>query len=142
MRQVLRMSGNMEIVMKLAKPLLLFSLLIACMLSSVAWAYPGHHGNFHHTRARVGVFIGVPLGGAYYYPPRYYYPPDYYYSPAPVVVAPASPPVYVEQADQQASAQLEPNYWYYCQNPQGYYPYVKECSTSWQKVAPQPSSKP
>jgi hypothetical protein len=142
------MSGNKEVVMKLAKPLLLCTLLIACMTSSVAWAYSGHHGNFHHTRARVGVFIGVPLGSPFYYPyyaPRYYYPPEYYYPATPIVVAPASPPVYVEQGDQQApaqSAQLDPNYWYYCQNPQGYYPYVKECSASWQKVAPQPPSKP
>jgi hypothetical protein len=25
-------------------------------------------------------------------------------------------------------------YWYYCQAPAGYYPYVQQCSTSWQPV--------
>jgi hypothetical protein len=30
----------------------------------------------------------------------------------------------------------EPSYWYYCQNPQGYYPYVKQCPSGWTKVPP------
>jgi hypothetical protein len=30
----------------------------------------------------------------------------------------------------------EPGYWYYCSNPAGYYPYVRQCSTLWQKVVP------
>ena len=25
-------------------------------------------------------------------------------------------------------------YWYYCQNPSGYYPYVQQCTTNWQPV--------
>lgn len=25
-------------------------------------------------------------------------------------------------------------YWYYCQNPAGYYPYVTSCTTAWQPV--------
>jgi hypothetical protein len=25
-------------------------------------------------------------------------------------------------------------YWYYCQNPAGYYPYVTQCSSAWQPV--------
>ena len=25
-------------------------------------------------------------------------------------------------------------YWYYCQNPAGYYPYVTSCTTTWQPV--------
>jgi hypothetical protein len=25
-------------------------------------------------------------------------------------------------------------YWYYCQNPAGYYPYVPQCSVAWQPV--------
>jgi hypothetical protein len=27
-------------------------------------------------------------------------------------------------------------YWYYCQNPAGYYPYVQQCTTNWQPVPP------
>jgi hypothetical protein len=29
-------------------------------------------------------------------------------------------------------------YWYYCTNPQGYYPYVQECLGSWHAVPPAP----
>jgi hypothetical protein len=29
------------------------------------------------------------------------------------------------------------SYWYYCQNPAGYYPYVQQCAGPWQPVPPQ-----
>jgi len=60
-------------------------------------------------------------------------------------MAPAEPPVYVERGQPPAAAQTEPepgNYWYYCSNPDGYYPYVKQCPGGWQRVAPQPPSSP
>jgi hypothetical protein len=25
-------------------------------------------------------------------------------------------------------------YWYYCQSPAGYYPYIQQCGTNWQPV--------
>lgn len=53
----------------------------------------------------------------------------YYYPPAPAVVQ-APPPVYVEPEQQQEY------YWYFCQNPQGYYLYVKSCPGGWMKVVP------
>jgi hypothetical protein len=85
-------------------------------------------------------------GGYYgpnYYGPGYYYPPAVVYS-SPVVLAPAPAPVYIEQPraqDEPAAANgnsrpLSPDYWYYCQNPQGYFPYVKDCAVQWQAVAP------
>ncbi len=40
----------------------------------------------------------------------------YVYSPPPVVVQ--RPTVYIQATPQ-------PQYWYYCQNPQGYYPYLR-----------------
>jgi hypothetical protein len=49
----------------------------------------------------------------------------------PQVVAPQQPEVY----DQPAPPE-EPNYWYFCQDPQGYYPYVKKCPKGWTKVIP------
>jgi hypothetical protein len=60
-------------------------------------------------------------------------------SAAPIVVQQA-PTVYIEQQQQAAPspAQLDPNFWYYCHNPAGYYPYVKDCATGWQKVTPTP----
>jgi hypothetical protein len=30
--------------------------------------------------------------------------------------------------------QQGPAYWYYCPNPQGYYPYIKNCPNGWMKV--------
>lgn len=56
----------------------------------------------------------------------------------------ADPPVIVQQPATEMYAQPAPqpaeqSYWYYCQNPQGYYPYVKQCPSGWMKVVPSPS---
>ena len=32
----------------------------------------------------------------------------------------------------------EDSYWYYCQDAQGYYPYVKSCPGGWTRVVPTP----
>jgi hypothetical protein len=85
-----------------------------------------------HARVFFGFNFGVPL-----YPPAYYYPPPVYYAPPPVVVVPASPPVYVEQAQPQPSTQPD-NWWYYCPEAKAYYPYVNECPSPWQRVPPRP----
>ncbi|MBA4143703.1 MAG: hypothetical protein H0X43_12045 [Nitrosospira sp.] len=123
-----------------------------------------HHRHHHHGGDFGGYRLGLGMGllgyglGAYgnrtpYYPPSYGYPPvryapNYYgYSPgysyapvitAPVVVPPA-PPVYIQQEVVQAQPQAHAsNYWHYCRNPEGYYPYVKNCPEGWLRVAPQP----
>jgi hypothetical protein len=44
-----------------------------------------------------------------------------------------APTVYVEPA--QPAPQ---NFWYYCTNPAGYYPYVKNCTVPWMQVVPTP----
>lgn len=92
---------------------------------------------------------GPPYGYApYSYPaygftPWYGYTPGYVYPPAaPVVVTPAQPPVYIQQPPVAQQSQPQPpatSYWYYCRNPEGYYPYVKNCPEGWLQVAPQPS---
>ena len=74
-------------------------------------------------------------GPAYPYPrysPYYYYPYAAYpyYAPAPTVIA--------EQPALSDPGQGEENYWYYCENPQGYYPYVKSCPGGWMRVVPDP----
>ena len=94
-------------------------------------------------RTRVGIYIGVPLFGyPYYYPP--YYPYPYYYPayyPAPVVMQ-QRPTVYIEQPSApqaQPQQQQQPaGYWYFCNESRAYYPYVKDCASPWQRVAPQP----
>ena len=81
-------------------------------------------------RARVFVGPGIVVG-----PPVVVGPPAVVgsSSPAPGVVEPA--PVHQEQP-QTAARQ----YWYYCQDPAGYYPYVKECPRGWQPVSPTPNA--
>jgi hypothetical protein len=88
-----------------------------------------------------GVYLGGPgwWGPGYY--PGYYYPPPYYAYPPAVVTVPTTPPVYIERGEAQAAPapdQGSQNWWYYCANPSGYYPYVKQCPGGWQRVSPQP----
>ncbi len=104
------------------------ALLFCLGVSPGAWAW--HRGHVHF-----GVFVGAPLWGPvdpfFYYPP--YYP--YYYPPVSQVVV-EQPPVYVQRNDTAAGAPPA-NYWYYCANPQGYYPYVQNCPQGWMQVVPQ-----
>jgi len=78
------------------------------------------------------VTLGVwPYWGPYWWPYGYAYPYGYpstsynqtYVSQTPQVSIqpPSSPPV-----------------WYYCENPQGYYPYVHECPGGWRTVPASP----
>ncbi|MFZ2854428.1 MAG: hypothetical protein WAZ34_10015 [Rhodocyclaceae bacterium] len=128
-------------------------LTMACLLlvmlgTGSAWADRGNHGQGHHDRghrAHLGIVIG-PLWGPLYPPRPYYYPPysPYYYPP--VVVERPAPPVYIEQPQvfpaPPVPAAETINYWYYCAEANGYYPYVKECRSGWQRVLPQPPGQP
>jgi outer membrane protein OmpA-like peptidoglycan-associated protein len=91
---------------------------------------------------RVGIGVGINVGGpgyyyggpGYYYPgyyQPYYYGPSYYYPPPAVVYAP--PEVTVQQAPAA--------YWYYCPAAKAYFPYVRECPYGWQAV-PARASQP
>ena len=103
----------------------------ALLVTSPVPGYAWYRG-----RVFVRPSVVVPLGpywGPYYEPYPYYYPP--------VVVT--SPPVYVQQVPQVQPAPQTPSepsaasaYWYYCEEPQGYYPYVQQCPGGWQPVAP------
>lgn len=99
----------------------------------------GHHGHGGH----FGIFIDPWPSYSYYpyYRPYAYYP-RYYEYPA-VVAAPVSPPVYIERDDNEIaqSDPASPAYWYYCNKPKGYYPYVRECRSGWQKVPSQPDDQ-
>ena len=119
-------------------------LVLTLGLCGGAWAQRGHggghfhgggfHGGFHHG-GHVGVVIGAPFfWPGYWYGDPYYYSNPYYSDP--LVVAPASPPVYVEQG--QAAAQGS---WYYCDSANAYYPYVRDCQNGWRTVAPQPAAR-
>ncbi len=100
----------------------------------------GHHGGF---RGHGGFVGGIWIDPGWGWDPWWWGPPyDYYsyndgYYP---YYDYAAPPVYVQQQPQQyvqkAPQQEEQSYWYFCENPQGYYPYVKKCPGGWMKVVP------
>ncbi len=96
---------------------------------------PVRHGG--HWRPRVGVYIGAPVIAA---PIWYhgYYGPSYYYSPPPAYY---STPQYEYIERDAPAAQPQQTWWYYCNEAQAYYPYVKECAGGWQRVAPQPPAQ-
>jgi hypothetical protein len=93
----------------------------------------GWNGGWHGGHGGIGFSIGPGWGpwwwGYPYYP---YYYPYYPYYPTPPVAAPQEPEVYV----QPESRQEEPGYWYFCKDPEGYYPYVKKCPKGWLRVVP------
>jgi hypothetical protein len=58
-----------------------------------------------------------------------------YYSPyysSPTIVIRQSPTTFIQRTPEPA----QEYYWYYCRNPEGYYPYVKQCPDGWMKVVP------
>ena len=97
------------------------------------YGYYGHHSNYgHHGHHGHGssyrIWIGpgwLPYGWGPGYP-NYRYYTDY---PAPVVIP--------EQLQASEPGQEQESYWYYCQDPPGYYPYVKSCPGGWMKVVPE-----
>jgi hypothetical protein len=80
-----------------------------------------HHGGRHHGRFdhHHGFKRHHPGFKFFFAPPTVFLPPVLLYRPAPVYVPP--PAAY---------------YWYYCQDPPGYYPYVAACLTDWIPVVP------
>ena len=130
--------------MKTAKIVLAIAIAAGTVASAAAWADRGHGGHSGHSGVVWGINLGVPLG-PWYYPPYYYpYPPWGGVPPYPNVVAvPPSPPVYIEKGvEPSGPAAPSSGYWYYCPDPQGYHPYVKECQTGWLTVLPQAPSQP
>lgn len=109
--------------------------LVAALFAGNALADRPHR--HPHTSVRLGFYFGDP----WFYPPYPPYPPYWprVYMPAPIVVTPPAPPVYIEQQPAPpGSVPLEPGYWYYCEEAKAYYPYVKQCPGGWLRVAPQP----
>jgi len=148
-----------------------FALAIGMLgISSLALADRGHGHSHSSIGVYVGGGFGPGYGPGFgpgygpYYRPYYgltFYGEPYYYGyPPPVIIRQApQPPVYIEQAPQPqvqvvpapqppapvatgpASTPPQDYYWYHCDKPEGYYPYVKECLQGWQKVTPEPPKK-
>ena len=102
------------------KKLLAAALLLAAAMAGEAALAGGGRVSF-------GFSFGFP--GPWYYPPPYSYPPAY----SPAYAYSAEPTTYIEQEPQSPS-----NWWYYCPEARAYYPYVRECAESWQRVSPTP----
>jgi hypothetical protein len=139
--------------MKFRKSLLVTAALLSTMVvSGTALAdrggghFGGHGGGWHHGFGGVGAFLGgTIIAGAllapWYYPGPYYSPGPYYYASYPTVVevAPSAPTVYMDQPRAvQPAASDAGSWWYYCNESRGYYPYVRECASPWQRVSPTP----
>jgi hypothetical protein len=96
-------------------------------------SHSGHHyhsGSSWHGAIWIGPGWGGwdPWWGPPYYPHYYPYYRNYPYYPETPAVIQQQPPVYVQPKEQY--------YWYFCQNPEGYYPYIKNCPGGWLKVVP------
>ena len=100
----------------------------------------GYHGGYYGGGGYHGGYYGdtrVYIGGGWWGGPGWWgapYPYPYAGYPAPVVVQPTPPTEYIQQSAPAAQ------YWYYCSNPQGYYPYVTNCTVPWIPVPPQPAA--
>ena len=130
------------------------------LASAPAFAQRGHHG--HGGGHFWGPFGGLVLGSAIVYsamqPRTVYYQPRVTYWPyGPVaMVGPDSASAYYAdpsyagppatsippppQGGAQVSALSAPGseWWYFCKDPNGYYPYVRDCKTGWEKISPTP----
>ena len=131
---------------------ILVALLVTSAVPGHAWrgGHGGHgfrhggHGHWHgwHGYYRPSVVFSVGPYWAPYWDPYWAYgyppavatvPPQVYVQPAPQT--PAQPGL--EQSPVQPYGQPS---WYYCDDPQGYYPYVQQCPGGWRPVAPTPPS--
>ena len=111
----------------------------AAFLLALASVFVSDPALAHSKRTRVGVAVGFGYGYPYWGPwgpwGPWYYPPPYYYAPT-VVIHPQQPTTYIEQSTPSAE-----RWWYYCDASKGYYPYVKECPSGWERVPPAPPAK-
>ena len=124
-------------------------LLSLCVMSS-SYAWPRYHGG---PRVGFGLYINpLPLivGGPYYNPGYYYGNPYYSYPQEIVVRAPTvvySTPVYTSAPEVSYSSSTyevqpapatqrvsEGREWIYCNQPDGFYPVVKDCPSGWRRI--------
>ncbi len=117
--------------------------ILAALGASAAQAQPHRwDGDIHHFNDHDFAYW---RGGAWFHGPHggrdgwwWVVGPDFYYYPAPVYPYPDPyvPPVVAVAPAPVAPAPAQPT-WYYCGNPQGYYPYVAQCTVPWQPVPAQ-----
>jgi len=115
------------------KVFVVMALILSTILPASAGRHGGHGGHGGHGDGwGLGLLLLPAIIAAEILTLPFRYP--HYAEPPPVVVR-EQPPAYIPP--QQPAAPVQ-NYWYYCQNPQGYYPYVKQCTHQWMRVVPTP----
>ena len=93
------------------------------------YGYRGYYGGWRGGyRPYYGWYGGFGPGWYPYGYPYAAYPYAYPYPSYPPAVT--EPPLNAEPQ--------EDSYWYYCRDPQGYYPYVESCPGGWTRVVPTP----
>ncbi len=108
------------------RPLVFFALLLVLLLA-LPWV--GHAG---HRHSRASVHLGFWFGPAVVWAPPPVWvapPPRLHCGPPPILYSPP-PTVWVERG------RGGDDYWYYCETPRGYYPYVRSCPGGWMRVVP------
>ena len=124
-----------------------------CVAGAAADSVAADFRDRDNFRFRGGFYGGFGPGFGFYDPwydpfwgPRfgygygfYGYPYDYYPPPARVIVRERIPePGYLPPPDEPPPEQN----WYRCDNPQGFYPYVRNCNGPWQSVPVDASERP
>jgi hypothetical protein len=111
----------------------LICIVLAAMTLMLAGSLPSDAFRGGHGGGHFGVGFAVPFWGPGWWGPNYPYYPSYYpYYAEPSVVYQQQPSTYIQQAPQDEKQ----NYWYFCRDPEGYYPYVKKCPKGWLRVVP------
>ncbi len=123
----------------------IISCAVLSLLVLLGTTLAGHAGGSRVVVSGGGVWVGPGWGWGWGWGVRPWWGwgpgwwgPAVPFSVAPPIVVQQSPPVFVQPAPQ-AQEQF---FWYYCQNPQGYFPYVRECPNGWMRVVPSPTPPP
>jgi hypothetical protein len=121
---------------RLGIALIMAALTIGSAVPASAWRGYGGYGYRGYGYGYRGYGYGY-RGSSVVIVPRIVVPFGFSYAYPPVVVG--APPVYVQPSPQVYVQPPPPQpYWYYCDNPQGYYPYVPQCPGGWRQVTPTP----
>ena len=115
----------------------LIAVAIGSITTSSAWADPYGYRVGGHGGGGWGA-LGLALFGTAVFLAATAPPPPYY--PAPVYVPQPYVPqtVVVTQAATAPAPAPQTNWWYHCDQPAGYYPYISTCPRGWTKVSPVP----
>jgi len=129
--------------MKAIGKLVLGALMLAGMTAAVAPAAQAQwYGGYGYGPGwgRPGVGFGFGVGPSWRRYPRPVYPySNYYLPPADEYYGAPTRRDYGGRYDRGPDPNPQrPQYWYFCENPEGYYPYIQDCDNWHQELAEGP----